>query len=101
MIQDIIDTVLVQRGASKDKAKVILRGDQPWTQRVIGLSTCPQVGAMFNEGIWNAQKKTWGSGAMPWTMEGDEAHYTTFLFGTPSLQATGCSTQWILKLPRA
>ena len=34
-------------------------------------------------------------------MEGDEANYTAFLLGTPSLQAAGCRTQRILKLPRA
>ena len=34
-------------------------------------------------------------------MERDEAHYTAFLLGTPSLQATSCSTHQILKLPRA
>ena len=33
---------------------MILGGDQPWTRLVIGVSTCPQVGSMFNEGIWNA-----------------------------------------------
>ena len=40
-------------------------------------------------------------GGMPRTMEGDEAHYTAFLLGTPSLQAANCSMQRILKLPRA
>ena len=70
-------------------------------QRVIGVSTCPQVGSMFNEGIWNAQAKTWEGSAIPRTMEGDEANYTAFLLGTPSLQAAGCSTQRILKLPPA
>ena len=79
---------------------MILGGDQPWTRRVIGVSTCPQVGSMFNEGIWNAQNDRQGS-ANPRTMEGDEAHYTAFLLGTPSLQAAGCSTHRILKLPRA
>ena len=88
-------------GASKAEAKVILGGDQPWTRRVIGVSTCPQVGSMFNEGIWNAQKKTWEGSAIPRTMEGDEAKYTAFLLGTPSLQAAGCRTQRIFKLPRA
>ena len=57
------------------------------------MSTCPQVGSIFNEGIWNAQKQTWEGSANPQTMEGDEAHYTSFLLGTPSLQAVGCSTQ--------
>ena len=64
------------------------------------MSTCPQVGSMIIEGIWNAQKKTWEGSAIPRTMEGDEANYTAFLLGTPSLQAVGCSTQRILKLPR-
>ena len=80
---------------------MILVGDQPWTRRVIGVSTYPQVGSMFNEGIWNAPTKTWEGSANPRTMEGDEANYTAFLLGTPSLQAAGCSTQPILKLPRA
>ena len=56
---------------------------------------------MFNEGIWNAQTKTWEGSASRRTMQGDEANYTAFLLGTPSLQAAGCSTQRILKLPRA
>ena len=58
---------------------------------MIGVSTCPQQGCMFNEGIWNAQTKTWEGSAIPRTMEGDEAHYTAFFLGTPSLQAAGCS----------
>ena len=77
---------------------MILGGDQPWTQRVIGVSTCPQVGSMFNEGIWNAQKKTW-EGSTIRRREGDEANYTPYLLGAPSLQAAGSSTQRILKLP--
>ena len=65
------------------------------------MSACPQVGSIFKEGIWNAQRKTWEGSAIPRTMEGDEAHYTAFLLGTPSLQAAGCSMQPISKLPRA
>ena len=34
-------------------------------------------------------------------MEGDDANYTAFPLGTPSLQAASCSTQPISKLPRA
>ena len=80
---------------------MILRGDQPWTRRVIGVSTCPQVGSMFNEGIWNAQRKTWENSYIPRITEGDEAHYTAFLLRTPSLEVASCSIQPILKLPRA
>ena len=47
-------------------------------------------------------KRRLGEGsANPQTMEGDEANYTAFLLGTPSVQAAGCSTQRILKLPHA
>ena len=80
---------------------MILGGYQPWTRRVIGVLTCPQVGSIFNEGIWNAQKKTLEGSAIRRTMEGDEAIYTAFLLGTPSLQAAGCSAQRIWKLPLA
>ena len=96
-----MDTGLLQWGASKEEAKVMLGGDQPWTRRVIRVSMCPQLDSMLNEGIWNAQKKTWEGRANPRTMEGDEANYPAFLLWTPSLQAVGCSTQRILKLPRA
>ena len=68
---------------------------------MIGVSTCPQVGSMFNEVIWSAPTKTWEGSANPRTTQGDEANYTAFLLGTPSLQAAGCSAQPILKLPRA
>ena len=67
----------------------------------MGVSTCPQVGSMFNEGIWNAPTKTWEGDANPWTMEGDEANYTTLLLVTPSLQAAGYRTQPILIFPPA
>ena len=77
---------------------MILGGDQAWTRRVTTVSTCPQVGSMFNEGFWNAQTMTW---AIRRTIEGDEAHYTAFLFGAPFLQAAGTSMRQILKLPRA
>ena len=80
---------------------MILGGDQPWRQRVIRVSTCPQVGSMFNKGILNAQTNLWEGSAITWTMEVDVAHYMAFLLGTPSLQAIGGSMQCILKLPRA
>ena len=85
VIQEIIDAGLVQWGASKEEARVIFGGDQPWTRRVVGVSTCTQVGSMFNEAIWSAQTKTWEGSAIPRTMQGDEAHYTAFLLGMPSL----------------
>ena len=70
---------------------MILRWDQSWTRRVIGVSTCPQVGSVFNEGICNAEAKTLEGSAILRTMEGDEAYYTAFLLGTPCLEAACCS----------
>ena len=56
---------------------------------------------MFNEGTWNAQRKTCESNDIPHTMEGNEVHYTAFVLGAPYLQAAGCSMQPSLKLPCA
>ena len=63
------------------------------------MSTCPQVGSMLNEGIYNAQKEAWEARDIPRTREGDAAHYTAFLLGTPSLHAAGCGMQPIWHLP--
>ena len=41
VIQEIIDMGLLQWGSSSDEAKVILRGNQLWTRRVIRVSTWP------------------------------------------------------------
>ena len=57
------------------------------------MSTCPQLASTFNEGIWNAQKKAWQGGCIPWTRQGNEAHDTAFLLGMPSFQAAGSSMQ--------
>ena len=65
------------------------------------MSTCPKVGSMFNEGIWNTQTKTWEGCAIPRTIEGDEANYAAFRLRTPSLQDARRSFQPIVQLPRA
>ena len=39
----------------------------------MGLSTCPQGGSIFNERIWNTQKKAWEGKDVPRTGEGNEA----------------------------
>ena len=99
VIQEIINTGLAQYRASKEEAKVILEGDQPWTRRVIRVSICPRMGSMFNEGIWSTQGKTWEGTAIPRTMHGDEAQYMAFRLGMPSLEDAGCSMQQNLRLP--
>ena len=65
------------------------------------MSTCSQLGSLFNEGTWNTEKKVWEGMDMQRTTEARDAHYTAFLLGTRSLQATGCIMQPILHLPRA
>ena len=65
------------------------------------MSTCPQVGSMFNEGIWNTKGKAWDGKSRPWTLERDHAHYMGFILGAPSLQAARCSMAPILHLLHA
>ena len=80
---------------------MILGGDHPWTKRAIGVSTCPQVGSMFNEGIWDALKKGLGGGDIPPTRAADEARCGGFILWAPSWQAANCIMCPILCLARA
>ena len=78
MIQDIIDTELVQWGASKEEAKVILGGDQPWTRRVIGGPHAPK---------W----EQWNGIAARRTTQPDANNHPRYLMTRKNLVAAGCT----------
>ena len=61
----------------------------------------PPSGLHVQRGDLERATKAWEGSAIPRTIEGDEAHYTAFLLGTPSSQGAGCSVQRTLKLPHA
>ena len=97
----IIDMGLVQWGASKEEAKVILGGRSTMATKGDRGVHMPPSGLHVQCGNMECPKEDLGCSAIPRTMEGDEAHYTALLLGAPSLQAAGCSIQAIWNLPRA
>ena len=40
-------------------AAVVLGGDRPFVRRLIGVSTSPQVGSIYNMGVWDKAAATW------------------------------------------
>ena len=40
-------------------AALVLRGDQPFFLRLIGVSTSPQVGSTYSMGVWDKAVVTW------------------------------------------
>ena len=41
------------------RAALVLRGDQPFIRRLIGVSTSPQVGSIYNMGVWDKAAAVW------------------------------------------
>ena len=40
-------------------AALVLGGDQPFIRRLIGVSTSPQVGSIYNMGVWDKAAAAW------------------------------------------
>ena len=100
-LQAIVDSRQMRWAGKMREAKVWVGGDQPWLRRLLGVSTCPQVGSLFNEGIWDHTQKEWRGDTVRRSMESDALHHSAFQAGTRSLAAAGCSTTPILKVPRS
>ena len=77
-----------------------LGGDSPWVRRIIGITPAPQVGSLYNEGIWDSDAAVWRGKDVVRTTESDHAQRTSFLLGTPSLKAAGCSVEPVVGIAR-
>lgn len=71
-------------------------GDSPWMRRILGVSTAPTVGSIYNEGVWDSVSKSWRGADVRRTVESDAAQYKQFVGGGKSLQCAGCSTAPLL-----
>lgn len=67
-------------GSVSIPAELFLGGDSPWLRRILGISTCPQVGSLYNEGVWD-NILGWVRAHIRRTLTSDLAHYTDFLKG--------------------
>ena len=81
-------------------ADVWLGGDSPWVLRIIGISPAPQVGSLYNEAIRDSDARVWMGKDVVRTTESDHEQRTSFLLGTPSLKAAGCSGDLVVVIVR-
>ena len=90
--QGIIEQGTIHRGPKGDVAATLRPGgDMPFSRRVAGVCSAPQVASQFNEGVWHKEIGTWSGLEVRRTMERDHAHHACFLAGGMSLQCAGCS----------
>ena len=69
-------------------------------RRIIGITPAPKVGSLYNEGIWDSDAGVWQGKDVVRTTESDHAQRTSFLLGTPSLKAAGCSVEPVVVIAR-
>ena len=43
----------------EEAADAWLGGDSPWVRRIIGITPAPEVGSLYNEGIWDSDAAVW------------------------------------------
>ena len=69
-------------------------------RRITGISPAPQVGSLYNEAIWDCDAHVWMDKDVVRTPESDHERRTSFLLGTPSLKAAGCSVDPVVVIAR-
>ena len=96
-LQNIYDTKSFEwPGRGTVEADIEGGGDQPWVRRVTGVSTCPQVASVFNEGV--LRDGEWVGADTKRTLERQKEHWLRFLDGGTSLSCAGCSTEPLLRV---
>ena len=95
-----MDTHWVIFISHEEAADAWLGGDSPWVRRIIGITPAPQVGSIYNEGIWDSNAAVWRGKDVVRTTESDHAQRTSFLLGTPSLRAAGCCVEPVVVIAR-
>ena len=95
LVQLVVDTKQVVC-ASKHPADVWLGGASPWVRRIIGISPARQVGSVYDEAILDSNARVWMGKDVIRTTKSDHEHRTSFLLGTLSLKAAGCSVDLVV-----
>ena len=84
----------------QEAADAWLGCDSLWVRRIIGITPAPQVGSLYNEGIWDSDTAVRRGKDVVRTTESDHAQRTSFLMGTPSLKAAGFSVEPVVVIAR-
>ena len=71
-------------------SRLVIGGDQPFVRRLIGVSTSPLVGSIYNMGVWDKVAAAWVNVATPLTLEREEAARRRYKETGRSLENGGC-----------
>ena len=71
-------------------AALVLGGDQPFIPCVIGVSTLPQVGSIYNMGVWDKVAATWLRVDVRRTLDNEAAARPQYQVTGRSLDNGGC-----------
>ena len=71
-------------------AALVLGGDQPFIRRLIGVSTSPQVGSIYNMGVWDKAAAAWLRVDVGRTLENEAAARHQYQVTGRSLDNGGC-----------
>ena len=71
----------------------VLGGDQPFIRRLIGVFTSPQVGSIYNMGVWDKAAATWWRVHVRRTLDNEAAARHQYQVAGGSLNNGGCITE--------
>ena len=71
-------------------SRLVTGGDQPFVRRLIGVSTSPLVGSIYNMGVWDKVAAAWVNVATRRTLDREEAARRRYKETGRSLENGGC-----------
>ena len=71
-------------------SRLVIGGDQPFVRRLIGVSTSPLVGSIYNMGVWDKVAAAWVNVATRRTLDREEAARRRYKETGRSLENGGC-----------
>ena len=90
MLQSIHDCKSFCWASSWVPAALVLGGDQPFIRRLTGVSTSPQVGSIYNMGVWDKAAAAWWRVDVRRTLDNEAAARHQYQVTGRSLDNGGC-----------
>ena len=81
-------------------AAVLLRGDQPWLRRRLGISVAPQVGSIFIDAVRDNTAKRWNGVAARRTTQSDATNHRRYRVTGKFFDAARCTGEPLLIITR-
>ena len=90
MVQSVHDCKKFYWGTKWVPAELVIRGDQPFVRRLIGVSTSPMVGSIYNMGVWDKFAAAWAKADLRRTLDGGAVARGRYQETGLSLENGGC-----------